>query len=94
MNAEQQTSPTTTVPWTVRDVVLGVVFLVIWWVGNVIVAVVVALLNLSVNSGLLTGVAELTLLAPVWWLGLRKYHVRWETLGLRLPGEALASAVG
>jgi membrane protease YdiL (CAAX protease family) len=84
MNAEQQTSPTTTVPWTLRDVVLGVAFLGVWWLGFLALAVVVALLELSVNPGLLIGLAELMLLAPVWWLGVRKYRVRWEALGLRV----------
>lgn len=71
------------IPWTTRDVWLGVAFLAFWWLVIAIAAFLVQLLAWDVNPGLFTGVAELTLLVPVWWLTIRKYRADWVTLGLR-----------
>jgi membrane protease YdiL (CAAX protease family) len=88
------------VPWTKRDVLLGIV------VGALVVAglLVVMVIVLEVISrvagthsfggilGSLVLVAELGLLLPVWALGIRKYCVPWSTLGFR--GFRLGESVG
>ena len=71
------------VPWTTRDVWLGVIALVLWLVTSVVVSVVVDLLSLNVDVGFMVSLAEFLLLVPVWWLAVRKYKAGWNTLGLR-----------
>jgi membrane protease YdiL (CAAX protease family) len=39
--------------------------------------------KLPLASGLITLLAELALLLPVWWFGLRKYRLSWSHVGLR-----------
>jgi membrane protease YdiL (CAAX protease family) len=81
--ANEQENPPASVPWTNRDVWLGVASLVLWWVLFVAVAALAQLLEWDLNPGLFIGLAELVLLVPVWWLTVRKYGVGWEALGLR-----------
>ncbi len=71
------------VPWTTRDVWLGLAALVLWLVISVVASVVVSLLSLDVDVGLMVSLAELLLLVPVWWFTVRKYKVGWKALGLR-----------
>ncbi len=71
------------VPWGTRDVWLGVALLALWWVVSNVTALLIQLTDVAVNLGVFIGLAELLLLAPVWWLAVRKYRVGWETLGLR-----------
>jgi membrane protease YdiL (CAAX protease family) len=71
------------VPWTTRDVWLGVIALVLWLVISLAASVVVSLLSLDVDVGLMISLAEFLLLVPVWWLTVRKYRVGWGVLGLR-----------
>jgi len=71
------------IPWTTRDVWLGVVTLGLWLVTFTVLAVLLQDLALNMNPGLFVGLAELFLLGPVWWLTVRKYGVGWGTLGLR-----------
>jgi membrane protease YdiL (CAAX protease family) len=71
------------VPWTARDVWLGVVVLVLWLIISVVASVVVGLLSLDVDVGLMVSLAEFLLLVPVWWFTVRKYRVGWRALGLR-----------
>jgi membrane protease YdiL (CAAX protease family) len=71
------------VPWTIRDVWLGVIALALWLVISAVVSVWVSSLSLNLDVGLIVSVAELLLLAPVWWFTVRKYEVGWKALGLR-----------
>ena len=71
------------VPWTTRDVWLGLVALGLWLVISIAFSFLVYSLSLDLNLGLMVSLAELLLLVPVWWLTVRKYRVGWETLGLR-----------
>jgi len=71
------------VPWTARDVWVGIIALVLWLVISVAISVVLGLFSLDVDVGLMISLAELLLLVPVWWLTVRKYRVGWSTLGLR-----------
>jgi hypothetical protein len=85
-----EASDTQTVPWTARDVWLGLVMLG----GLLLVAVLLSLalrrLSLGLNWGLIVSLAELLLFAPAWWLAVRKYGVGWEALGLRgFKGQAI-----
>ncbi len=79
-----------TVPWTTRDVWLGVVFLVAWLAAAVLSMVAVRFFSLKLDVGVFVSLAELVLLLPVWWLAVRKYRVDWSVLGLRgFAGRAL-----
>jgi membrane protease YdiL (CAAX protease family) len=80
---ENQESGTRSVPWTVRDVWLGVIVLVLWIIGYIAASFLVRTYSLGVDPGLFIGLAELALLVPVWWLAVRKYGVGWDTLGFR-----------
>ncbi len=67
------------VPWTNRDVWLGVVAM---FVLMLLLAVGVFLVP-DIEVGLLLTVGELILLLPIWWLAVRKYDSSWAKLGLR-----------
>jgi membrane protease YdiL (CAAX protease family) len=71
------------VPWTARDVWLGVASLVLWWLLFGFFSVLAVLVGVAVNPGVYIGLAELLLLVPVWWFSIRKYGVGWDALGLR-----------
>lgn len=71
------------VPWTVRDVWLGVIALGLWIIGLFAASFLVRAYSVDVNPGLYIGIAELALLVPVWWLAVRKYGAGWDTLGFR-----------
>ena len=71
------------VPWTVRDVWIGVLLLVLWIVGYIAATFLVRTYSVGLNPGLFVGIAELALLVPVWWLAVRKYGAGWDTLGFR-----------
>ena len=76
-------SPSHSVPWTVRDVWLGGVFLGLWLAILIAFSFLLRFLSLDLDPGLIVSLAELLLLGPAWWLTVRKYRVGWETLGLR-----------
>lgn len=71
------------VPWTIRDVWLGIIALALWLVISIVASIWVSSLSLNLDVGLVVSVAELLLLAPVWWFAVRKYGVGWRALGLR-----------
>ena len=71
------------VPWTTRDVWVGLAALVLWLVISVVASVVGSHLSLELDVGLMVSLAELLLLVPVWWFTVRKYKVGWKALGLR-----------
>jgi membrane protease YdiL (CAAX protease family) len=83
------------IPWSTRDVWLGVASLGLWWIAVILLSLVVAFLDLEVNAGLFIGLAELMLLGPVWWFVLRKYRVGWDSVGLRaFKGSMLGLGCG
>ncbi|MCP4669443.1 MAG: CPBP family intramembrane metalloprotease [Deltaproteobacteria bacterium] len=71
------------IPWTIREVWLGVGCLGLWLVISLAVWLLLRFSGLNMNAGLFIALAELALLGPVWWLTIRKYKVPWERLGLR-----------
>lgn len=78
-------------PWSRRETFLTVI------VGMVMLLGLALLLNLGMLvlarvtgrsvppqvAGVITIGSELGLLLPVWWWGVRKYHLPWSALGLR-----------
>jgi membrane protease YdiL (CAAX protease family) len=92
---ENRTEDLKRVPWSARDVWLGVVYLGAWWVLFVLISFAMELAEADVNLGLFIGLAELFLLVPVWLLAMRKYGVGWEALGLRgFKGQMLGVGCG
>ncbi|MEW6182981.1 MAG: type II CAAX endopeptidase family protein [Bacillota bacterium] len=75
------------VPWTIRDIWLGMACLVLLMVG----ASLTVVLSVGLNSGLLLGLMELSLLVPVGYFALWKYKGGWGSLGL---GGFTGRAVG
>jgi membrane protease YdiL (CAAX protease family) len=51
-------------------------------------------IQLPPASGLITLLAELALLLPVWWFGIRKYRLTWSTVGLRPFAPARGLGLG
>jgi membrane protease YdiL (CAAX protease family) len=74
---------TRSVPWSAREAWLGVIALVLWFVGVFAASYLMGVYGVSVDPGLFTGFAEAALLVPIWWLVMRRYGVGWEALGLR-----------
>jgi membrane protease YdiL (CAAX protease family) len=71
------------VPWTSRDVWLGLALLGLLLVIAVPFVLLARPLLEHLDLGLFVSGGELLLLVPVWWLTVRKYRVGWERLGLR-----------
>jgi membrane protease YdiL (CAAX protease family) len=71
------------VPWSVRDVWIGVIALALWVIGVYVATFLLRTYSVGLNPGLFIGVTELALLVPLWWLAVRKYGVGWDTLGFR-----------
>jgi membrane protease YdiL (CAAX protease family) len=80
---ENSEDSTRSVPWSVRDVWLGAILLALWIVGLTVATLLIRRYAVGVNPGLLTAIAELTLLIPVWWLAVRKHGAGWDALGFR-----------
>lgn len=78
-----ETHPQIRVPWTVRDVWLGLAAFGLWLGVGVIAIYAVRTYNFSIDIGLVVTLGEAFLLVPVWWFGLKKYRVGWRTTGLR-----------
>lgn len=90
------------VPWTKRDIL----WVVIW--GFALLAGLTLLLTLALGlyvrisgrqklppaTGLVTLSAELALLVPVWWFGVRKYRLPWSHVGLRPFAVARSFGLG
>jgi hypothetical protein len=83
------------VPWTSRDVWIGLIVFGLWLIAAIAVQVLLQSLAVEVNIGVLINLEELLLLLPVWWLTVHKYQVKWEKLGLRaFTGEAVGLGCG
>ena len=80
---ENEKAGTRSVPWTVRDVWIGAIVLGLWIIGTAAASLLMRAYSVGMDPGLYVGLAELTLLVPLWWLALRKDGVGWDTLGLR-----------
>ena len=83
------------VPWTVRDVWIGVGALVAWMAAAVAAGVLIELYDVDVDAGLYVSLGELVLLVPVWVLAVRKAPDGWRAVGLRgFPAGAVGIGCG
>lgn len=71
------------VPWTTRDVWFGLGLFLIWLLVSLGFGVVREIFAWKLDLGLFMVLWEMVLIVPAWWLTLRKYRVRWDSLGLR-----------
>jgi membrane protease YdiL (CAAX protease family) len=78
------------VPWNTRDLLWGVIWGLALLTGlTLLLSMGLALvqrvtgIQLPPASGAITLLAELALLLPVWWFGIRKYRLPWSCVGLR-----------
>lgn len=72
------------VPWTARDVALGVALVGLMLVIAIVLAFLAQYFSLDLNLGLIVSLGEILLLGPALYLTLRKYQVGWGALGLRV----------
>ncbi|MBS1248731.1 MAG: hypothetical protein MAG431_00293 [Chloroflexi bacterium] len=92
---ESTSAITLSVPWTARDVWLGVASLGVWWIIFWVAAFWIGPTVLQENLGLAMGVWELALVIPAWWFTIRKYKSGWSQLGFRgFRGETIALGGG
>ncbi len=92
-NSEQNPFPV--IPWTRREVWLGIAGLGLWIILSVVAVVLTSALGLLVDLGVYISLGELLLLVPVWLLSVHKYHVSWSSLGLRrFPAAFLVIGFG
>jgi membrane protease YdiL (CAAX protease family) len=83
------------VPWTPRDVWLGLGIMGAWLAVATGVALAAYRLSWNLDPGVAVNLWELTLLGPAWWLTVRKYKVGWRALGLRgFDGQTLGLGCG
>jgi len=66
------------IPWTVVDIVLG---LIIWGMLLLGLVLLIHLFSLPIDSSIVIIVGEMTLLIPVWYFTIHKYGVDWADLG-------------
>ncbi len=79
-----QTEPTyQPVPWSIRDVWLGLAVFGLLVAAAISFAFLAQSRSSELNLGLVVSLGELLLLVPVWLLAVRKYRVGWDALGLR-----------
>jgi membrane protease YdiL (CAAX protease family) len=78
------------VPWTVRDIISGVL---IWGVLLSSFSLFVKTLQLPIDPSLVIIIGEAILLLPTWYFTIYKYGANWGDLGLR-PFSPLAVGVG
>jgi membrane protease YdiL (CAAX protease family) len=78
-----QSPASSSVPWNSHDVWLGLAILVMLLLLALLLAALAQRLASKPNLGLIVTLVELLLLAPVWWLTIRKYKVGWKALGLK-----------
>jgi membrane protease YdiL (CAAX protease family) len=90
---EERQEGITQVPWSTRDVWLGLISLILWWFVVGTISVLLGESEIDVNAGIFVGLAEALLLIPVWWLALHRYGVGWAALGLR-PFQSETLGVG
>jgi hypothetical protein len=92
---EAGTPSAASVPWSRRDVWMGLAGLAVLLVGALALSYVIRQQAIDLNLGLLVSLAELLLLGPAWWLTVRKYRVGWDALGLRgFHAQALGLGCG
>jgi membrane protease YdiL (CAAX protease family) len=82
-NKQPEPSQTQPVPWSARDVWLGLAVFGLLVIVAIPLAALARSRSLEMNVGLVISLGELLLLVPVWLLALRKYRVGWDVLGLR-----------
>jgi membrane protease YdiL (CAAX protease family) len=75
--------PFYTIPWTPREVWIGIVLLVVWILAVFAASLLFRYFQLEFNTGLFVSLAELVLLIPVWVLAVWKRGANWRTLGLQ-----------
>lgn len=71
------------VPWTARDVWIGLGIFAIWMVVAVGFGIGREVYSWQFDIGLFIAIWELFLLVPAWWFSVRKYQLDWKALGLR-----------
>ena len=81
------TSPTNkpppAVPWTPRDVGLGLVVFACWVVVFLIIGLIGEYFQLGVDPSITVILGTSLLLIPAWYFTVHKYNVGWTALGLR-----------
>lgn len=83
VNSPATQPPLVPVPWTKRDVWIGMGCLGIWIVLMAAVQLLLYRLEVNVDFGVSLTFSEALLVLPAWFLGVRKYRAPWSTLGLR-----------
>ncbi len=74
------------VPWSERDVWLGVEVFGVWLLGAVGFVLLIRSQEWEMNVGVFATLWEFLLIVPTWWFTIKKYKVDWSTLGLRRFG--------
>jgi membrane protease YdiL (CAAX protease family) len=71
------------VPWTPRDVAWGLAALILGGSMLLLLAATLQRLGLEIDPSLVIVFGTMLLLIPVWYFTIFKYHMSWESLGLR-----------
>ncbi|MFN8458049.1 MAG: type II CAAX endopeptidase family protein [Anaerolineae bacterium] len=79
----QPEPPSTVVPWTLRDVMWGLVGFVVWLLLFGLISFFGREWQLPLDNGLIIVFGEAILLLPVWYFTIHKYGASWADLGLR-----------
>lgn len=80
---EELQSASPGVPWTTRDVWIGLALFLLWLLVSVGFGIAREAYSWDFDFGLFLALWELMLILPAWWLTIRKYQLPWRSLGLR-----------
>jgi membrane protease YdiL (CAAX protease family) len=84
INPPSETQPAShQVPWTMREIWIGLTLLLIWLLVSLGFGYARETLNWQFDIGYFLVLWELVLILPAWWLTIRKYRLSWDSLGLR-----------
>lgn len=91
---DQDTQPVS-IPWSARDVGLGVGAFGVWLAAAFGFVFLAQSLSWQIDVGVFVTLWELALVVPAWWFTVRKYEVKWSALGLRgFGGKTLGIGCG
>ncbi len=86
MDATKAESPFDAVPWSVKDILQGVLLVISATFASAVLVVYLGsngVLNRALMALLVTALLEASLLLVVWLLALARYNLRWQDLGYR-----------
>ena len=72
-----------TVPWTMKDIWIGLALLLAWLLVSIGFGFAREIFSWEFDLGLFLVLWELVLIFPAWWLAIKRYNLGWDALGIK-----------